>query len=453
MSGALVPLGSKQKRLFASALTLAVITTIGALAPVGAKQSATLTENDWPVLPHKAMHANATKAQIFQYDNSPLQGRKVLLLIHGGGAEKRKLFRWGHLLKALNNNEEFSKHFKIYLYRYDSDARLSITTPQLHDAILQLKSGTGGKPIDILCLSMGGNLAQMAMLSPAIESAVSMVFALATPFHGSPLFSPGWFQYSLDKLWYMPWARPVHNLDYMLYFSRHKSLQQDLKWDNFDNLIPDLGKFKSAFPIGPSGTLTPEADANPKLAKINESPRINKSKFITYGGYLVNIYLMKGERKFIEETILAPINYVTVKLPVQLGREHPALRLLNFEMSNLKINPDAAENSQPSPHTYELNDGITPLSSALFMPPEFMRKHPMLVEDKLDTVPQSSDVRLVRIFRDMDHISFLDGKPPRHFGRTDLIDQAHPGAGRHMLYDWLSSDLLKYGLEPNGDSK
>jgi len=35
----------------------------------------------------------------------------------------------------------------------------------------------------------------------------------------------------------------------------------------------------------------------------------------------------------------------------------------------------------------------------------------------------------------------------------DLVDQAHPSEDRRMLYDWLCDDLLKYGLEQNGNSK
>jgi hypothetical protein len=221
-------------------------------------------------------------------------------------------------------------------------------------------------------------------------------------------------------------------------------LQEDLKWDNFDELIPDIGKFKSGLGLGPKGILTPEDNANPQLARINESTHIDKSKFVTYSGYLVNKYLMVGKRKLLEQTLLGPFNYVTVKLPVQLGREHPALKLLNAEMSNLVMNPDATVAGPPSPHAYVLNDGIAPVSSALYMPPELIRKSPMLLESELPSIRNACDVHLARVFRNMDHVSFLDSKPPRHLGRKDLIDQAHPEQGRRRIFQWIIHDLLEY---------
>lgn len=408
--------------------------------------SAESSSADWPVIPKRAIRSNATKGEIFQLDSVPLNGRKALFLIHGGGGEKRPSFRWTNLIRALKADSEFKRRFKVYFFRYNTDERLHITTPQLKEAILQLYARCGSRPITILCLSMGGNIAQRAMLDPQVDSAVELVLSLASPFHGSPLFSPGWFQYSLDRVWYMPWARPVHNLDYLLYFSRHKTLQDDLKWDNFDELIPDVGKFKSGLGLGPVGVLSPKEDANPQLAKINTASTVNKSKFITYAGYLVNIYLMSERRQLLERSILAPVNYVTVKLPVQLGREHPALRMLNMEMSNMVINRhnEADEDSPASPHTYVLNDGITPISSALYLPPEIIKKNPMLLEHELPAISQATDVRLSRAFRNMDHISFLDGKPPKRFGSKLLIDQVHPDQESRPVFQWIIRDLLEH---------
>jgi pimeloyl-ACP methyl ester carboxylesterase len=412
----------------------------------------TMMAGSLPVLPRHRIRATPATGEIFQQDRSALNGRKILLFVHGGGAEKRPYFRWQKLVKGLTANPEFNRKFKIYFYRYNTEVPLDTTAPQLKQSILTLRSATGAKQVSLLCLSMGGNLAQRAMLDPAVESAVDLVFCMATPFHGSPLFSPGWFQYSLDSQWYMPWARTVHNLDYLLYFSRHKILQKDLAWDNFDKLIPDVGKFKSGLGIGigPKGVLTPQADDNPELAAINQSPREDKSKYIAYGGYLVNIYLMHGKRKLLEETVLAPFHYVTVKLPVQLGREHPCLRMLNKEMSSLAVDPQAAKAEHANSHAYVLNDGITPISSSLYLPPEIIKENPMILESELPVLKKVSDIHLVRVFRDLDHISFLDGKPPKHLGRRTLKDQAHPEDGQRKLFAWVAQDLLQY--VPEGKS-
>ena len=138
---------------------------------------------------------------------------------------------------------------------------------------------------------------------------------------------------------------------------------------------------------------------------------------------------------------LAPVNYVMVKLPVQIGREHPALKLMNVEMSNLVINPNAPAEGRPSPHAYVLNDGITPISSALYLPLEAMRKSPILQEQGLQSIRENNDVHLSRAFRGMDHISFLDGKPPRRLGSKDLVDQVHPE--QRSIFQWIIHDLLE----------
>jgi hypothetical protein len=407
------------------------------------KGSVAISTATWTVLPKRKIRATPQTGEVFQMDKTPVAGRKILMLVHGGGAEKRPYLRWRKMAKALASDPDLTKQFKIFFYRYNTEARLDVTSPQLKEAVLRLSKDTGAKQISLLCLSMGGNLAQRAMLDPAMDSAVDTVFCMGTPFHGSPLFSADWFQYSLNKQWYMPWARPVHNLDYLLYFSRHKILQEDLKWDNFDKLIPHVGKFNSELGLGPKGDLTPEADANPELASINKSKTINKSKFVAYGGYLVNIYMMTGTRKLMEQTVLAPFHYVFVKLPVQIGREHPALRMLNKELANLKVNPDAPVYGPPSPHSYMLNDGIAPVSSALYLPAGVIREDPMLLEDELPKIRKASDVRLVRVFRDIDHISFLDGVPPKHLGSQLVSDRVHPEDGQRRIFQWLIKDLLE----------
>ena len=426
-----------------AAVLLFLITVLPSWSARSDLLSSSVSCSEFDLIPEKPIRTDATTGEIFQLDQTPLAGRKILLLVHGGGGEKRPCFRWGKLVKEIKQDPEASRRFKIFFFRYNSDGKIAVTGQQLKDALLKLRERTGVNKITMLCLSMGGNIAQSAMLYPEADAAVELVFCLATPFHGSPLFSPGWFQYSLDKPWYMPWAQPIHNLDYLLYFSRHKSLQQNLKWDNFDELIPDIGKFKRGLILGPEGTLTPEDNANPQLALVNKSKRINKGKFVTYGGYLVNSYLMFGMRKILERTLLAPVNYVMVKLPVQIGREHPALKLMNVEMSNLVINPNAPAEGRPSPHAYVLNDGITPISSALYLPLEAMRKSPILQEQGLQSIRENNDVHLSRAFRGMDHISFLDGKPPRRLGSKDLVDQVHPEHGQRSIFQWIIHDLLE----------
>jgi len=63
---------------------------------------------------------------------------------------------------------------------------------------------------------------------------------MATPFHGSPLFSPDWLQYSLYRGHYLATVRLLDSLDYNVYFHSHKNYQEDLKWDNSDGMLPTV---------------------------------------------------------------------------------------------------------------------------------------------------------------------------------------------------------------------
>src|SRR5438552_2708097 len=56
---------------------------------------------DWPVLPKRKIRSTPENGEIFQLDRTALNGRKVLLFVHGGGAEKRPFFRWGKLVQSL----------------------------------------------------------------------------------------------------------------------------------------------------------------------------------------------------------------------------------------------------------------------------------------------------------------------------------------------------------------
>ncbi len=442
-----------QARFFAlsSLLTAALWTApAGAVAaPLAAETPApgparVAVVRNYPLPPAgKQVQVRPVTGEIYQTDREPLRDRRPLLLVHGGAGEGKPLCRWGKVLDRFAQEPGFTRKYKVFLYRYNSNANLRDTVPQFREALLEFHEAVGRKPVTILTLSMGGNLCQGALVDPAVDRVVDLVLAMGTPFHGSPLFSADWFQYSLTKTKLMPWARPVHSLDLRLYFAGHKNYLEDLRWDNLDDIIPEVGRFKSKLPIAPRGVLTPERAANPELARINTESGLDKNKFITYGGYLVNPYLMSPGQRKLEKTILAPYRYVTVKVATQLGREHAALKLLNQEMSTMKVNPNAGASAPPSPQTFSLNDGITPLSSAMFLPPDVMKDYPILQEADLPRLRSATDVRLARIFKNIDHVTYLDGRPP-HRGSPYLRDQLHPEHGQRPIIDWMLVDLMSH---------
>jgi pimeloyl-ACP methyl ester carboxylesterase len=391
-----------------------------------------------PVLnPGDVFKQKPERLEVFQQDHSPLKGREVLLLIHGGGGEYQDMFRWDKVLAYFDAEPQFKKKFKVFLLRYDTTDSLNDEIEQAKKLIPELAKGAG-KPITIMALSMGGNVVQGAITDPEVDDCVDRAICMGTPFHGSPLFSADWYQYSLLQHKFGPFTRMMDAVDYRLYFSKHKNYQADLKWDNLDGGIPAIGSFKGLTPIGPKGNLTPEKDSGSVLRKINESG-VDKAKIIAYAGYLVTpeVLCMTKKRR-LESYILAPYRFLTVRMPAQLGREQPALKVLSTKIGKVK----AADESGLSTKKFALNDGITPITSALFLPPQVVRDYPILKEDDLPSLRPHLDIRLGRVFRNIDHVTFVDGAPP-HRGTKFMKDELHPEDGAHTIFDWMLDELLE----------
>jgi len=375
--------------------------------------------------------------QIYQYDQSPLGDRNPFLLVHGLRGEYYSTFRWQKLIGNFTKDDQFDSHYKIYLARYDSLERMSKVIPEFRQAIANLSRATAARPITVMALSIGGNLVYESMQDKDTDKAIQLLMTLGTPFHGSPLFCENWLQYSIYKNPAFPWTRVDHGLDYRMYFHYNSMLQKDLQWDNIDGAIPNVGHFRSLLPLGPHGDLTIQDTLNTRLANYNKL-NFEKRKLITYGGYLVNPYMLKNPARTIETTAIAPYRFFTTKIPAHVGREHPVLRLLNREIGSMK--PTAAvKEKEGTRFIYQLNDGIAPVSSALFLPGN--GETPVLVWEKdLVGLKKVADVRLARVFRNMDHLSFIDGFRP--FGAPSKYhDQLDMQAGTKSLFQWMLSDL------------
>ncbi|HEY9868151.1 MAG TPA: hypothetical protein V6D08_03000 [Candidatus Obscuribacterales bacterium] len=405
------------------------------------------TANEYPILRRKdRFKKKPFKAQIFQIDREALGDRRPLLMVHGLRGEYWRDFRWGKVIKRFITYPDFGSKYKVYLLRYSSIDPLKSVLPQFKAAVLDLQRQSGGKPVTLLTLSMGGNLAHEALKDPDLDRAVRLVFTLGTPFHGSPLFCKDWFMYSAYKNLSFPWTRIDHSMAYRLYFKRNPNLLTDLAWDNCDGYIPDAGQFKSILPLGPSGNLTPETNANRRLLELNKGGGIDKRKFISYAAYLVNPYLKPDFVRYLESTLLYPYSLLTVKLPAHLAREHPVLKMLNRSIA--RTIPEAAAAANASGRfVYALNDGITPVNSALFVTAEACQECTTASESDLSRLKPYLEVRLARVFRNADHLTFIDGYRPR--GASHMLrDELNPGDGLRTMFDWILSDIMQSDTLP-----
>lgn len=395
----------------------------------------------YPLPPaEKQLRTAPVTVEIYQYDETPIGNRRPLLLVHGLRGEFRECFRWQMVVNALNDDAEFRSKYKIYFARYNTYTLLRTVKPYFQQAVRDLACRTGNKPITILALSMGGNLVQESMDDPGVQSAFDKVITLGTPFHGAPMFCFDWLRYSIIKTHDVPWVRADLCLSYKLYFALHPNLLADLRWDNSDNGIPQIGEFSTWFPFHITGDVNVDRLSNKRIVQINDKTGVDKKKFICYGGYLLTPYVTPHRSNRLWKAIRWPWWFATCTVPYHMGFEHPVLRALNYEMGRMVVAGE--KNSvQLGSSRYGLNDGITPLVSALFLPSKALADYPIDREPTLSTIRRHIDVYKARVFRQIDHITFVDGYRPRGLPKT-VRDELAPELGTRTVFDWLLVDLM-----------
>jgi len=415
------------------------------LAPNPLNGKLSFVSSDFPAPPlGKTLKKKPSEIRIYEYDSKPLGDRTPFLLVHGLRGEYYPTFRWDKVIKHFNSDTRFAGEYKVYMLRYDSTARLETTVPQFRAAIDDLYQRTQERPITVMALSMGGNLVYEGMLNADTDKKVRLVMTLGTPFRGSPLFCADWMNYSIYKNLCFPWTRVDHTVAYKFYFERNRNLLQDLGWDDGDKSVPDVGPFSSHLPLGPKGDLTLQDTVNTRLAKL-ETEHFDKKKLIAYGGYLQNPYMLPHSERVVENTIMAPYTTVFMKGPAHLGREHPVLKLLNKQISTTVPSKSAAERAGTQ-FIYQLNDGITPVASAIFLP----KNCGDLVSRESD-LPKAKpvvDVRMARVFKNVDHLTFIDGYRPLR-APTAVRDELNPDQAAKPMFDWMLTDLLNPPTDEN----
>jgi len=406
-------------------------------------------ESTWPPVPAdpQAM-GEPLKAEIYEHDDSPLGDRIPLVILHGGGAEVRRFFRMDRIAHSLSRNQEIAKKFKVFYLRYNASTLLDESVPQIQAALKEFYRQTS-RPMVTIGYSLGGNAMQRALLDPEVNSAVVLVVSLGAPLRGSPLFCNDWYEYSLHKNHWHFWSGMFRTLSRRFYFAKRVHLLHDLRWDNADGHVPEVGVFRSDLPYGPRGNLTVDGTSNEKLAAINNEGPLTKTKFITYAAYLRNPYMFRNPLRQIVLVLETPIELVITQIPILFGEEHAALSILNRDLGRVHVRPEGPSSSdKPGTNAtampYLLNDGLAPVTSCILLSPEAFRAFPAPRKSDLPKLNEWLDVRLARVFCSVDHISFADGKPPWVFCSNRVKDEMHPKEHRHTLYDWLARDLLDF---------
>lgn len=400
----------------------------------------------------RQLKQSPTDVKIYEYDHEPLGDRTPFLMVHGLRGEFYHYFRWQKVAEKLTKHKDFNAAYKIYMCRYSSLDRIENVLPMFKEAFNKLYEVGGHKPIAIMALSMGGNLTYEAFTDASIEPKVKMLFTMGTPFHGSPLFCKDWRAYTVYKRLSWPWSRIDHNLAFGLYFRKNPNLQKDLTWDNADGAIPDVGRFWSKLPFGPSGKLTIENTENKRLAAVNNI-KTAREKLITYGGYIVNPYLQPRAKRYLENAFLYPLFLVSTSFPAHMAREHPVLEYLNRDIANFQV-PKSVAKAAGTPFVFVMNDGITPVSSAIFLPPDLAKEQCVSKEAELEKIKSRLDVGKARVFRNVDHLTFIDGvrpvNPIQAAVQNHVKDEINPQEPQKEIFDWIVQDIMAFDAPDTG---
>jgi hypothetical protein len=385
--------------------------------------------------PAKELKKKPTNIEMYQFESSPLGSRTPLLMVHGLRGEFWKdCFRWQKLATYLNDDSNFRDHYKIYFARYDSYAPLNQLSGQFAAAVQNFSKSLGGKTFDVMALSLGGNVVADAMNNSDADACIRRVLTFGTPFHGSPLFTASWMEYSMLKSHWMPLTQMDTIIPYQIYFSKHRNLTSNLHWDNADAMVPNVGTFRLWFNPLRARPLSPEATANKPVFQGNEAALVNKSKFTCYGGYIGTASAdngrsngrIKGSLTWFAKTVV----------PEHMGKEHAVLRSLNRQMTFATAGK-AADRTEP----YALNDGITPLVSSLFLPNDRMSGTSISDVTKVGELAGKTDVHRARVFANIDHLTFIDDYHPP--GAPIMVqDELSQSKVAQPIFAWILHDLV-----------
>lgn len=405
------------KRLCLVLLTLAAYLNL--VSPVVA-----LADSSIPVInPKQVIRSKPSCFELFQLDDSLTNGRQPLLLVHGLYGEHRRLFRWDRLCRHLTRNENFRQRYKIFLVRYNTQARLDDLEKQCKIALNTL-SAKNPRKLVIVTLSLGGNIVRKAMEEESIAKSVERVVTLGAVFHGSPVFCSKWMEEGILKQGFWPVTKIDRYLAYKLYFKRHKNLQADYGWDNFDGKAPDFAACSTGY------------SSNQEMQESAAKWKRLQEKFTVYSGYLLNDKCRNKKRGFLKTLLNAPLDFMFTTLPAHFGGNHAVLRMLNEAISNLSL-----RNETGGKCGYLLNDGICPIASSLFLDLDCSPQHANLNDKQITKLRQSLQARKGRLFEGIDHVSFLDGHAPR---RSFLIvDKLSLTEKPRSIFDWLLYDLME----------
>lgn len=378
--------------------------------------------------------------RIFHFDDEPLGNRHPVILVPGRAEEYQHSSWWKKLEDETGDSKTFQKHFKLYVFVYDSSAEVS---EQAADFINELERHFGHLPerqkAILVTYSLGGVIIKEAFRQPEVQERVHTVFGIAVPYHGSPLFDPEWFSQYLQPTNRSPIRKFWDKLIYRLYMFNKTNLTNGLSWDNFDGSAPQF-KIEDKHINGDQVRhIIPSYHEHPSVEKL-------KDRLIIYASFLENGYTETPEPMnpaklpiyVLDKTAALPKELVGSILPFYGFTVHSVFTYMNHQLANLPtFTPQYPEGKNI--HLYRFNDGAIPLSSMLFLP---SRNQPY--DDDFQGLIDAADAKKIRVFVNIDHMDI--GEYRLRDSRIRVKDMLSPDKNERTPNEWVLHDIL--GLIP-----
>ena len=365
---------------------------------------------------------------LYTFDRRALETRTPLILIPGRAEEFQRSSWWKKFRAMTDDNPAFERQFKLYIFIYNSREELDVQARDLNRELKAYFSDFTPKHRQVVLVShsLGGMIAREAFADPATAKLTHTVYALAVPFHGSPMFDPKWFSTYLRPPNHSPirkfWDQAIYNL----YMFDKNNLKRGLRWNNFDGSKPLYGK-----PNLQGDVLTPSG----KQHRVHPAAAKLKPKTVIYASYLKNQYTHPDTFRRKRGPLMVPRTIVSSILPFYGVSVHSVFTYMNLQLANLPTFSPEQPFGDSSTHLYRYNDGVIPIGSMLYLP---KRERPY--HEPLPQLIQRLDVRSARVFENIDHMHI--GEYTFFKKRIRVADVLHPEDGQRTPNEWLIHDLM-----------
>jgi hypothetical protein len=492
-------IASRSQFLRSNSISMAVLLLSLSALILGVTPQAKAQTHVGRPIPKSQAISPKTLSQLFPYKDDVVKGtedyRTPVILIHGIGAETdRNYFNWARFLEFTDAKPEFQKHYKVYLYRYDTTKSVPNLSKGLQEDLREFISNLHGRKMRILAYSEGGLLTRNVMQDPVINAHTERVITIATPFHGSPLANPGWVKEQLKEESSFSAVKMTNGLSYWIAKKKYPTFEADFQWDNFDkalshqpyehaknpsdyvtaysNKLITYGSYFGGSEIDPNGELPKALGLEKPLPKEKVRLRMPWSRHLMFTLIRKNIsrlplaylpfYKKNSPQEVVHketvqtrqviqnaEELVIQGDQIT-KLPKEMEQEVLALTATTVDTPDTAAVAKALDQAAEALLPLMLyNDGISPISSSLWL-----GRFTAGQQQNLNPTGQMWQAlkglqakNCARLLPGLDHRDWMDGTT--RYNTNTLPDLLHPSEPPRSTFDWLLLDLTaKPGVAP-----